>query len=115
MHRNWINYLIYSIMFLFAMVLTILSPLLPEISKTYSLSLAETGTIFTANFFGFVLFIIIGGILADRLGKKQVLLISMAGFTVSLLLLPLAPNFFWAFVAVILMGGFGGSIDYQYF
>jgi len=109
--RIWINYLIYGIMFLFAMVLTVLSPLLPEISKTFSLGLAESGFIFTANFLGFVLFIIIGGILADRIGKKRVLFISLAGFTLSLLLLPLASNFFWAFMAIILMGGFGGSIE----
>lgn len=110
-HRNWVNYLTYSIMFLFAMVLTVLSPLLTEISKTFSLGLAETGIIFTANFLGFVLFIFIGGILADRIGKKRVLVISLAGFTLSLLLLPLVPSFFWAFIAIILIGGFGGSIE----
>ena len=109
--RYWINYLIYSIMFLFAMVLTVLSPLLPEIAKTFSLGLVETGFIFTANFLGFVLFIIIGGILADRIGKKRVLILSLAGFALSLFLLPLAPNFFWGFPAIILMGGFGGSIE----
>jgi fucose permease len=98
-------------MFLFAMVLTVLSPLLSEIAKTYSLDLAETGFIFTANFIGFVLFIIIGGILTDRIGKKRVLVISLAGFTLSLILLPLAPNFFWAFIAIIMIGGFGGSIE----
>jgi fucose permease len=110
-HRNLINYLVYAIMFLFAMVLTVLSPLLTEIAKTFSLGLAETGIIFTANFLGFVLFIFIGGILADRIGKKRVLCISLAGFTLSLLLLPLVPNFFWAFMAIILIGGFGGSIE----
>lgn len=110
-NRNWVNYLTYAIMFVFAMVLTVLSPLLTEISKTFSLGLAETGIIFTANFMGFVLFIFIGGILADRIGKKRVLVISLAGLTLSLLLLPLAPNFFWALLAIILIGGFGGIIE----
>lgn len=110
-HRNLANYLFYSIMFLFAMVLTILSPLLTEIAKTYSLSMAQTGVIFTANFIGFVLFILIGGILADRLGKRLIMAISLAGFALSMLLLPLASNFYTALIMIISIGGFGGSIQ----
>lgn len=110
-HRNAVTNLLFIIIAFFAMVLTIMSPLLTEISKTFSLTLAQTGIIFTANFLGFTVFLIIGGILADLWGKKKVLAISLAGFTLSLVLFPLAPNFPLAFIAIILFGGFGGIVE----
>jgi fucose permease len=95
----------------FAMALTIMSPLLTNISKTFRLSLAQTGTIFTANFLGFTLFVVIGGILSDRFGKKLVLTVSLLGYTLALLLFPLASNFSLAFITIVLIGGFGGTIE----
>jgi MFS family permease len=110
-NRNFVTYLLFGITIFFAMVLTIMSPLLTEISKTFSLTLAQTGVIFSANFLGFTLFIFIGGILADHWGKKLVLSISLAGYALALFLFPLASNFYFAFIAIILLGGFGGIIE----
>jgi fucose permease len=110
-NRKFITYLLFGINILFAMVLTMMSPLLTDISKTFSLNLAQTGTIFTANYLGFTVFLFIGGVLSDLWGKKKVLTISLAGFTLSLILFPIAPNFFLAFIAIIFLGGFGGIIQ----
>jgi MFS family permease len=66
MHTRLLTVISYGVMALFAMALTITSPLLPAIAASFSLSMAESGVIFTANFIGFVAFILIGGILADR-------------------------------------------------
>ncbi len=110
-HRNFITHLLFIISVFFAMVLTVMSPLLTEISKTFSLTLAQTGTIFTANFLGFTIFLIIGGVLADLWGKKKVLALSLIGFTVTLFLFPLAPNYPLAFIAIIFLGGFGGVVE----
>ncbi|HBE79694.1 MAG TPA: MFS transporter, partial [Firmicutes bacterium] len=92
-NRKLTTYLLFTIMIFFAMVLTIMSPLLTNISETFHLSLAQTGTIFTANFLGFTLFVVIGGILSDRFGKKLILTVSLLGYTLALLLFPLASNF----------------------
>ena len=78
---RYTTYLSYTIMAVFAMVLTIISPLVPEIARSFSLNLAQSGIIFTANFIGFVIFILGGGILADRIGKKPVLIFSLIGFS----------------------------------
>lgn len=110
---RYITYLSYAIMVLFAMGLTIVSPLLPEIAKTFSLSLAQSGMIFTANFIGFVIFILGGGVLADRIGKKPVLVFSLIGFSIGLSLFPLAPNFQIACLTMALIGGCGGILDSQ--
>lgn len=110
-NRKFATYICCAIMALFAMNLTIISPLLTEISRTFSLGISRSGTLFTAEFTGFVAFILAGGVLADRWGKKTVLSISLAGFTATLFLFPLSPNFYTACIVMILLGGFGGVLE----
>jgi len=93
------------------MVLTINSPLLSDISATLHLSLAQSGVLFTANFTGFVCFIMIGGILADRISKKTVLSTSIGGLAISILLFPLTANIYISCAIMVLIGGFGGIIE----
>jgi len=93
------------------MVLTSYSPLLPSIAKTFSLSLSQSGFIFSANFIGFVSFILLGGILADHIGKKTIFVIVVFGFAISLMIFPFTPNFIFASIVMVLIGGFGGIIE----
>jgi MFS family permease len=93
------------------MTLTVLSPLLSSISETYSLNMSQSGFLFTAYFIGFVIFVFIGGLLADKWGKKTVTSVSLVGFTITLFLFPSSPNFYIACAIIILMGGFGGVIE----
>jgi FHS family glucose/mannose:H+ symporter-like MFS transporter len=101
----------FLILIVFAMSLTIISPLLESIRKTYSLSISESGLIFTANFMGFVAFVLLGGMLADRHGKKTVLLCAMAGFTLLLFVFPFSPSFLVLCINMFFIGGFGGIIE----
>ncbi|MDA3847321.1 MAG: MFS transporter, partial [Vallitaleaceae bacterium] len=111
MKNKIVTYLCFLITMVFGMVLTSYSPMLPSISKTFSLTLSQSGFIFTANFIGFVTFILVGGILADRIGKKTVLVIATAGFAVSLILFPFSNSFIIACLMMVLIGGFGGIIE----
>lgn len=111
MNKRFATYICYTIMALFAMVLTIPGPLLTDIASTYSLSMAQSGIIFSANFIGFLAFILGGGMLADRLGKKIVLFVSLVGLTVSLVLFALSPDFYIACIVMFLVGGFGGMLE----
>lgn len=95
----------------FGMEITIIGPLLPEISRTFSFSLAQSGFIFTANFIGLSAFILLGGIAADRWGKKKVLAISLAGMSISLLVFPLSSSFYILCMIIIFIGGFGGIVE----
>lgn len=95
----------------FGMVLISYSPLLPSIAATFSLSLTESGFIFSANFIGFVAFILVGGILADHIGKKTIFVISVVGFAIALMIFPFTPNFVIACVLMAFIGGFGGIIE----
>lgn len=111
--QRTLTYISYAVMALFAMQMTVTGPLLPAISRSFDLGLAEAGLVFTANFAGFVAFILAGGVLADRWGKKRVLSVALAGFAVSLLLVPLAPSFALLCAASFLVGGFGGVLESQ--
>ncbi|MBK9714608.1 MAG: MFS transporter [Kouleothrix sp.] len=113
MHTRRLTIISYAVMAVFAMALTVTSPLLPAISASFALSMAESGIIFTASFVGFVAFILAGGILADHWGKKRVLAVALVGFGLSLLLMPLAPSFAVACAISGLIGGFGGILESQ--
>jgi fucose permease len=108
-----LTFVSYAIMALFAMALTVTSPLLPAIAASFGLTMAQSGIIFTANFVGFVAFILAGGLLADRWGKQRVLAAALAGFTLALLAMPLAPSFAAVCVVTFFVGGFGGILESQ--
>ncbi len=111
MEKKYLLFLNYLILLLFAGAVTILSPLLGEIAKGYSLDLAQSGFIFTAFFLGVFIFILVGGSLADRYGKKKIILLSVIGFSFSLFIFPYSPNFIVACIIMALIGGFGGASE----
>ena len=111
MDKRWANALYCMIMFHFAMVITVISPLLIEITRDYGLTMAQAGWIFTLNFTGFVIFVFTGGLAADHFGKKTAILASLAGFSVSLALVLFTPNYRVFCILIFFIGGFGGIIE----
>ncbi len=111
MKNRFVIILSFIVTMVFGMVLTSYSPLLPSIAAEFSLSLSQSGFIFSANFIGFVSFILVGGVLADHIGKKTIFVISVSGFAVALMIFPFTPNFILACVVMALIGGFGGIIE----
>lgn len=113
MHTRLLTSICYAVMAIFAVALTITSPLLPAITASFALSMAESGVIFTVSFLGMVAFILAGGVLADRWGKRRVLAAALAGFTAALLVMPLAPSFAAVCAVTFFIGGFGGILESQ--
>lgn len=113
MHTRLLTFVCYAVMAIFAVALTITSPLLPAIADSFALSMAESGVIFTVSFLGLVAFILLGGVLADRWGKRRVLAVALAGFTAALLAMPLAPSFAAVCAVTFFIGGFGGILESQ--
>lgn len=101
----------YLIVFAFAMNLTVISPLLPAISKSFSIGIPESGLIFTTNFIGFVIFVLAGGVLSDKYGKKAVLFVSLVGFTLSIFAFSTSQGLYSACIIMFFLGGFGGIIE----
>ena len=94
-----------------AMVLTVVSPLITQIARDFSLDKTQAGLLFTFNSVGFTAFILFGGIAADKFGKKIVLAITTMLMVVSLLLFSIVQNFIMANVVIIFIGGSVGVLE----
>ena len=61
--------------FLIGLISVVLSPSLPFMIKDFSISLGTAGAVFTAQAGGLFFGVLIGGILADILGKKPLIVL----------------------------------------
>lgn len=94
-----------------AIVLTMISPLVTEIANEFSLDKVNTGFLFTANFIGFAAFILIGGVVSDRIGKRPVLITAAFVLAACLFLMSFAPVYIIISMVIILIGGACGVIE----
>jgi fucose permease len=89
----------------------IIGPLLPEIAQTFNMKVEYAGLLLAINFAGAIMSVLVGGILADRYGKKRIFLVAMGGFTVAAYLYAIG-NSFAMIAAICLLGGaLGGSLE----
>jgi DHA1 family tetracycline resistance protein-like MFS transporter len=89
----------------------IVLPVLPFIAKEHGASPAVLGLLLTSYAAMQFLFAPIWGRLSDRVGRRPVMLATIAGSSVCLLILGLAESLSWLFVARILGGAFAANIS----
>ena len=89
-----------------AMDVAMLSFIMPLIKKEWQLAPAQLGMVSAATSLGMVVGAIICGVLADRIGRKKVLIYTLALFSIGNLLLTITPNV-WLFIAVRFLTGIG--------
>ena len=111
MKKHFATYICCASLAVVAMSITMLSPLLNQISARFGLTVGQSGLLFTVNFIGFALFTLIGGALSERFGKKRVLNICGFGLAGAALLLSITQNFSLVLVLMFLYGGCGGAIE----
>jgi fucose permease len=80
-------------------------------SKDFSLNLSSMGALLTCQFVGFTVFVVVSGIAADRIGKKNVLGWALAMLTLSCFLLSIVPNFGLLCVVLLFLGGGMGILE----
>jgi fucose permease len=91
------------------LVIASLGPVLPELARQTDKSLAELGTLFAALFGGGLLAQWLSGILADRFGRRIVLVIAAAMFGASALVMSVSTRLPLLLVFASVMGlGYGG-------
>jgi fucose permease len=91
------------------LVVASLGPALPQLARQTNKSLAELGTLFIALFGGGLLAQSLSGILADRFGRRIVLVIAAAMFGASALVMSLSTRLPLLLVFAGVMGlGYGG-------
>ena len=89
----------------------ILGPLLPAMAAEFHQRVEVTGLLIGVTFFGSIAAVTIGGYLADRFGKKPLLLITLAGLVLAFLLFTVAPSFAVVAVACLLAGAMCGALE----
>lgn len=99
-NNRLITLLIYFAFAVYGAEITAIGPLLLSMSETFRISLGEVGSIFVVGGIGFVLVVFLGGFLADRVGKRAIILIGMATMSLSLIGMGLSGSF------LLLMGAF---------
>jgi fucose permease len=105
------TYLCCFILFSFGIFLSVLGPLLPLITKSYSLALWQSGLLFSIHFLGFIIFVFLGGLLAEKYSKKIILNICLISVSLLFLLFGISNNILIAFIAIFFIGGSGGVIE----
>src|SRR3954447_4701824 len=89
----------------------IVLPLLPIYSRNFGASGLMIGVIMASFSLMQFFFAPLWGRLSDRIGRRPVLLISLAGSTLSYLIFGLAPNYSWLLIARAFGGVFAANIS----
>ena len=89
----------------------IVMPILPFLAREYGASATRLGLMLSGYAAAQLVFAPIWGRLSDRLGRRPVLLATVAGTALSLLLLGLARSFEAIFAARILSGAFAANVS----
>jgi len=89
----------------------IVLPILPFYAKEFGASPTVLGLLLATHAAMQFVFSPIWGRLSDRIGRRPVILFTIAGTSVSLLMLGMAPSMGWLFVARTLSGIFGANIS----
>jgi MFS family permease len=89
----------------------IVMPVLPFYAKEYGASASVLGLLLMAHAAAQFLAAPLWGRLSDKIGRRPVMLMTIAGTTASLLLLGFAGSLFWVFAARILSGAFAANIS----
>jgi MFS family permease len=86
-------------------------PILPYLAESYGASATVLGVLLTCYSGMQFLFAPVWGRISDRVGRRPVMLFTIAGTSLSLLALGLAPSLFWLFVARVLGGLFSANVS----
>lgn len=104
-------FIIFLVVFIDLVGFGIVIPILPYYAKTYGASATMLGWLMTSYSAMQFVFAPIWGRVSDRIGRRPVLLGSMAGIALSMVILGLAPSLLWLFVARTFAGICGANIS----
>ncbi len=104
-------FIIFLVVFIDLVGFGIVIPILPYYAKTYGASATMLGWLMTSYSAMQFIFAPIWGRLSDRIGRRPVLLGSMAGIALSMVILGLAPSLLWLFIGRAFAGICGANIS----
>lgn len=104
-------FVIFLVVFIDLVGFGIVIPILPYYAKTFGASATTLGWLMTSYSAMQFVFAPVWGRLSDRIGRRPVLLGSMAGIALSMVVLGLAPSLLWLFIARSFAGICGANIS----
>lgn len=104
-------FIIFLVVFIDLVGFGIVIPILPYYAKAYGASATMLGWLMTSYSLMQFFFAPVWGRLSDRIGRRPVLLGSMAGIGLSMVMLGLAPSLLWLFIGRTLAGICGANIS----
>jgi len=93
------------------MVRSALSPGLIGIRADFGLSHGQGGLLASGFLVGYCAMLLPGGLLGDRVGRRRMVILASLGWTISALLIGLAPNYPALFVLMVGLGGVMGCFN----
>ena len=98
-------------MLIYAMYFGAFGVMLPHIGQSFGLGTEAEGRLFPANFSGFIIGVLLSGILSDRIGRRLALFPASLVYALGLLLTFKADNFGLILFASALIGAGSGSME----
>ena len=89
---------------------SIILPVLPMLAKAYDVGSSELGFIFAAYGGAQMISMPLFGKLSDKIGRKRVTMISLAGSTIGFFLQGMSRSYMWFMFARVCAGLFGSTI-----
>lgn len=108
--RRTSNYVLYAALVVFGINLAALSPLVAEVQRNSEPGF-NSGFFLSLHFIGFVCVAIAAGMIADRIGKKPVIMAGLLGYGMLLFLLPDIHSNMGRYIIMFLIGGCSGILE----
>ncbi len=96
---------------LFGYHTAVISGALLFVATHFHLSIVDQGVVVSVLLLGCIAGSWIGGILADRMGRRKTLMIAAVVFVIGALLLAVSPNYAWLLIGRIVSGGAVGLVS----
>lgn len=113
MHHNkkLLTYTTYFFLSLYGIAITAIGPAISIISRDFGVKEGAIGLLFAVQSVGFLVFVLMGGIFADKYGIKFISLLSAGGLSIGLCAIVFCPSMYFMYMAVFIVGCAGGFIE----
>ena len=109
--RRELTLVAYATFAIYGAAMNAVGPTLAPIAQTFGVSLGTTGVLFGVGGVGFLLVVFLAGYVADRVGKRAVLLVGIAGVLIGLVGQGLAMAFAFLLVAALVTNVGNGLLE----